>query len=386
MASPLNEMAKLAKRIQTVKEPQRMAFPGIYKRPDELAAQAAAQVAPESPMLKRLFGVTRADLYEMAKGREGNLPGALPGAADKPRGAASAAKVMNPRNRQRMIDALSEAENYPALVQGMDPWYVMDPFYQKMVAELGPERARQEYPLMNTLMGMASPGSEVMTEIPRGSAAYYLLKQDRFPEFVKYAGIPAHKRGLDFPEDLLTVPGHAYHKTAQATPMQQFIETGEMQMKSPKVPMYIEASGVPETGFQTKTPVGDAHWSRAVGLADTRNPKFLKGKEVVPGASVSNAEMSLLAPWWRDKIAAEVGLESVPAQARAWGLFSPQTGVTTPIGAPKLELMADQAAMAAYRMGISPEDALSMIIRGEGRFGKKRGGAITKSPTKGKKR
>jgi hypothetical protein len=48
--------------------------------------------------------------------------------------------------------------------------------------------------------------------------------------------------------------------------------------------------------------------------------------------------------------------------------------------------MADQAAMAAYRMGISPEDALSMIIRGEGRFGKKRGGAITKSPTKGKKR
>jgi hypothetical protein len=221
---------------------------------------------------------------------------------------------------------------------------------------------------------------------PRGSAAYYLLKQDRFPDFVKYAGIPADKRGLDFPEDLLTVPGHAYHKTAQATPMQQFIETGEMQMKSPKVPMYIEASGVPETGFQTKTPVGDAHWSRAVGLADTRNPKFLKGKEVVPGASVSNAEMSLLAPWWRDKVAAEVGLESVPAQARAWGLFSPQTGVTTPIGAPKLELMADQAAMAAYRMGISPEDALSMIIRGEGRFGKKRGGAITKSPTKGKKR
>ena len=61
-------------------------------------------------------------------------------------------------------------------------------------------------------------------------------------------------------------------------------------MQTPKVPMYIQASGVPETGFQTAMPVGDAHWSRAVGLGDTRTNQAY-------GASVSTPEMSQLGPW-----------------------------------------------------------------------------------------
>lgn len=362
--------SKRAKPGQTVSTPERMAFPGIYKRPDEIAREAAERVAPESPNLKRLFGVTREDLYQIGKGREGNLPGTLPGLAANPKGMRGGAEqITNKRNTQRLLDVLGEAEKYPELVRGMDPWYVMDPLYQRMEKELGPEVAKREYDMMNKFMGMASPGSEVTTEIPRGSAAYYLNKQGRFPDFERYVGVPAAQRGTDFPQDLLTVPGHVYHSTAQAKPMQRFVETGEMDMSSPKVPMYIEASGVPEVGFQTKTPVGDAHWSRAVGLADIRKSKN-------PGKSVSNSEMYSLAPWWREKVAGEMGLESVPAQARAWGAFSPQTGVTTPIGAPKLELIADQVVEAAQRMGVTPEEALQLFIRGEARLGKKEGGPV----------
>ena len=73
--------------MQTVRNPQRMAFPGIYKNPKDIAAEAAARVEPEDPSLKRLFGVTRDDLYQMGKGRVGNVSGALPGAAAKPKGA-----------------------------------------------------------------------------------------------------------------------------------------------------------------------------------------------------------------------------------------------------------------------------------------------------------
>jgi hypothetical protein len=357
--------------VQTVANPERMQFPGIYKRPDVIAAEAAARVAPESPMLKRLFGVTRNDLYEMGKGRQGNLPGTLPGLAANPKGSKVSAQITTPQNTQRMIDVMSEAEKHPALVQGMDPWYVMDPLYQRMVRELGPEKAANEYNLMNHLFGMSSPGSEVMTEIPRGSAAYFLHKQGRFPDFEKYAGMPAHLRGEDFPQDILTVPGHAYHSTAQAGPMRKFLEKGELDMSSPKVPMYIQASGVPEVGFQTATPVGDAHWSRAVGLADVRGGSPANWKK-----SVSNTEMYDLGPWWREQVAAPMGLESVPAQGRTWGAFSPQTGVTTPIGAPKLELIADQTGMAANRLGISPEDALIMFINAKARLGKKEGGAV----------
>jgi hypothetical protein len=158
--------------------------------------------------------------------------------------------------------------------------------------------------------------------------------------------------------------------------MQKFLERGEVDMNSPKVPMYIEASGVPATGFQTRTPVGDAHWSRAVGLADTRNPKTIKGQEVVPGASVSTPEMSSLGPWWQNKIASKLGLESVPAQALTWGAFSPQTGVTTPIGAPKLELIAKQIMQTANRLGVTPETARDMVLTGKERMGKKKGGKV----------
>jgi hypothetical protein len=358
--------------VQTVANPERMQFPGIYKRPAVIAAEAAARVAPESPNLQRLFGVTRNDLYEMGKGRQGNLPGTLPGLAAKPKGSKVGSQIMTPQNTQRMIDVLSEAEKHPALVQGMDPWYVMDPLFQRMVRELGLERAKDEYNVMNHLMGMASPGSEVTTEIPRGTAAYFLHKQGRFPEFEQFAGVPKHLRGEDFPSDLMSVPGHMYHKTAQSDPMQRFLEKGEIDMSSPKVPMYIQASGVPEIGFQTATPVGDAHWSRAVGLSDVRGgskPNWVK--------SVSTPEMGDLGPWWRNQVAGEVGLESVPAQARAWGTFSPQTGVTTPIGSPKLELLADQVVEAARRMDVSPEDALIMFINGNARLGKKEGGEVS---------
>jgi hypothetical protein len=366
----------VTRRDQTVSNPQRMAYSSIYKRPDVIASEAAAQVAPEDPSLKRLFNVTRDDLYEMGKGRKGNLPGTLPGVARNPGGSEAASGVMNRRNEQRILDAMSEAEKHPHLVRGMDPWYVMDPMFQRMVELIGLESAKKEYTKMNTLMGMSSPGSEVLTEIPRGTAAYALQKQNRFDDFIRYAGMAEDKRGKKFPADIRNVPGHFYHRTGQAGPMEQYLTSGAMQMKSPKVPMYIEASGVPETGFQTATPVGDAHWSRAVGLADTRGKRMSKGKEITPGASVSNPEMAALAPWWRKKIAEKLGIESVPAQARLWGTMSPQTGVTTPIGAPKLELISRKIMETAHRLGISPESARDMVLRGQTYAGKAEGGKV----------
>jgi len=363
----------VTKRQQTVKNAQRMAYPGIYGRPDEIAALAASRVAPEDPILKQLFGVNRAEMFEQAHGRQG-MPhlGVLPGASANPRGAEAAENVMNPRNERRLLDVLGEAQKHEGLRHGMEPWYYMDPLFQHMVKLLGPEKAAQEYKKMNALMGMASSASEVNTEIPRGSLAYYLQNQGRFNEFVQHGG----KRDPNRPADFGEVPGHLAHKTAHAVPMKNFLTHGEVSMSSPKVPMYIEASGVPEIGFQTRTPVGDAHWSRAVGLADTRNPQILKGQEVVPGASVTNPEMSSLGPWWQHNIANKVGLESVPAQALAWGAFSPQTGVTTPIGAPKLELIAKQIGLAAKRLGVSPETARDLVLTGKERMGKKKGGTI----------
>ena len=348
---------------QTVDNPQRVAFPGIYKRPDEIAREASEMVAPENPIMKQLFGVTRDDLYEISRGRTGNIDPKLPGAAANPKGSAAAEAVMTRRNENRILNALGEAEKHPDLYKGMVGWYVMDPAFQRLKALVGEEEAVRRYNRFNTFSGMASPGSDVLTEFNRGTAANWLANEGRFDDFVRYAGVPQKDRFGSSPADMQAIMGHPYHRTAQAIPMQKYVSSGQVDMSSPKVPMYIQASGVPETGFQTAMPVGDAHWSRAVGLGDTRTNQAY-------AASVSNPEMSQLGPWWRERIAQKAGLESVPAQALAWGTFARQTGVDTPVGAPKLELLAQQIEKAARREGVSPETMRDRVLLGKAHAGK----------------
>jgi hypothetical protein len=75
--------------------------------------------------------------------------------------------------------------------------------------------------------------------------------------------------------------------------------------------------------------------------------------------------MVSLGPWWQNQIAAPMGLEPVPAQAVIWGAGSGATGVTSPIGAGKLELLSQQIGKTARRLNVSPETARDMIIRGQ---------------------
>ena len=355
----------------TVIAPERITFPGIYKRPDALVA--GARVAPEDPLMKQLFGVTRDDLYQIAQEgqRAGNMTDTPFKTAAKPRGAAVAEQIMNPRNEQRIIDIIAEARKRPDLFKGMASWYTMDPLYQRFVELYGREAAPSMYQRFNALTGMASPNSEVLTELNRGTGAFWLANQGRFDDFARYAGLAESKRGADFPQDMRAIQGHMVHSTAQAGPMAKYLRAGQIEMDSPKVPSYIHASGVPDVGFQTAWPVGDAHWSRLVGLPDVRGLKRDRetGNMVPNAASASTSEMVSLGPWWRKRVADRSDLESVPAQAVVWGAGSNATGVSSPIGAPKLELLSQQIGKAANRMGISPEEARDRIIMGSGHAG-----------------
>lgn len=353
---------------QTVTNPLRNAFPGIYQRPDVIAKEAAARVAPEDPMLKRLFGVTRDDLFEMSK-RQGNEPGFIPGASKNPKGSAAAEAVMNPRNTQRLVDVLGEVKtNAPELYRGMHAWYTMDPQYHRMVELMGEENAKKMYHRLNTFGGIESPNLPVPVEFNRASAANWLAEQGRMPDWIKYGGLRDKHLVEGIPSDIIGVPGRVGHQRASES-QRKFIDTGFHGMDSPKAPPYIQASSVPELGFQTDLPVGDAHWSRMIGLPDVRTSKEVS-------ASVSTPELQQLAPWWKKDVAGAMDLESVPAQAIMWGAGSPQTGVKTAIGAGKLELQAIQMAEAAKRLGISPEDARDMILMGKQRAGKKEGGLV----------
>ena len=60
-----------------------------------------------------------------------------------------------------------------------------------------------------------------------------------------------------------------------------------------------------------------------------------------------------------------MGIEAVPAQGRMWGLFSPQTGVDTPIGAPKLELLSQRIRERAQKLGIDPAKLRDDVLTGK---------------------
>jgi hypothetical protein len=178
--------------------------------------------------------------------------------------------------------------------------------------------------------------------------------------------------------------GHPYHSTSQAGPLKKYLERGEITSDAPKVPLYVQASEAHETGNQTRLPVPDAHFTRALGMADTR------GGESSPGVSMRMAEYQPVGPWFRDKVAKQVGLEAVPAQARLWGAASGQTGVTTKIGAPKLELLANHIMAVARHHKIEPEIARDLVLTGKiyfrgGRVERADGGAVNQEPTEAQK-
>lgn len=354
----------------TIRGAQRKAFPGIYKDPAVAAREAEAMVAPESPNLGRLFGVNRADLAKAAEA-PGTAPGVIPGAAAKPKGAASVDPIMQPANTRRLINMLQATqEQAPNLATGMKGWYMMDPAYNRLVDLVGDQEAQRLYSRFNALTSMASPSSDVVTELRRGTAANKLAEEGRFNDFLKYGGIELEQRqNMGLPQDLLDFPSHAYHGTAQAPAMEKYLNTGMPQLQSPKVPMYLQASQASKIGRQSDIPVGDAHFSRGVGLADTRNMRTVKGKPKIPGASVSTSELQALTPWWRE-ISEQAGLEAVPGQATLWGAYAPQTGVETAIGAPKLEILSDLIAKTSQRLNIPMEKARDMVLLGQAQAGR----------------
>jgi len=345
-----------------VKKPQRDApFPGIWKNPRELAEFAETRLEKEDPILRQLFGVGREELSEIAN-RSMNPDWVPPSVIMGGKGSSAARNVMTPANTQRLQDILHEGmQRAPGVSEGSKGWYVLDPMYQRMEELVGPEQAAKDFERMNAMMGMSSPATTPMVEIPRGNVASYLEGQGRFDEYKRYGGAPP-EAPFEFRREFPGLLGHAYHDTAMIPAMEDWLRGGG-GAKTAKVPAYIQASLPPQLGGQSSSMVGDAHYARAIGLADTR------GKSGNVGKSLSNPEFATARDWWKNRVAAKVGLEAVPAQAMLWSLMGPQTGMDGAVGAPKLEMIAKLIERAAKKRGVSPETMRDLILSGKDHLG-----------------
>ncbi len=362
----VNALENMRETKSTVPGAKRVGYPGVYKKPSQLAAESEARVAPENPAMQRLFGVNRDDLFEMNKTRVGPQSQLLkrPASGRVPTSEATDA-VMSPENTARLLENIDVAKKEaPGLTKGMLPWYLMDPVFERQVELLGYDEAVRLFNQMQSMTGMTSPNSGVAMEIARGLGANYLYEKNRLDDFIKYGGIAEKNRNRvsDFPPDMMDIPGHMTHSTAHAKPMKKFLDAGGVvDMDSVKVPSYIEAAGVPghpNIPFQTRTPVGDAHFARGIGLADAR-----AGGDW--GKSITSPELRAIEDWWYTDIAQPSGIEGVPAQALSWGLYAPQTGVKTDIGAGKLELLSEHIMRRAKQTGVTPEEMRDLILSGK---------------------
>lgn len=344
---------------QFIDNPTRSIFPSIYDDPRTLAQLAASRVGPEDPMLQRLFGVSRGDLFEMALEREktglGNLP--PPTMAPTKGSEAAIAKVMTPQNVQRYVDALTEARKYPGLMQGGYGWYVQDPLFQQMERVVGTQRALLEYPQFSAFQGSHSPGSNVLTEIHRGTTAYQAAKEGWLADYIQYG---SKKKGVEIPPDiearLAGVPGHLAHGS-QTSGLRDIL--AGVPMDTPKTTPYVNAAGVPQTGYSWQIPTLDAMMARSLGMSDVRTAKTLNEIQ----GSITPPELASILPHYR-RMAEQAGMNPVGAQGVGWTLFGPQTGVETALGAPKLELQAQQIARRARETGKSPEQVRDEGLQG----------------------
>lgn len=356
----LQELAKAGRHpAQFINDPTRSIFPSIYGDPREIAALAASRVGPEDPMLKRLFKVSRDDLFQMALEREktglGNLP---PPTMAPTKGSETAiAKVMTPQNIQRYVDVLTEARKYPGLMQGGYGWYIQDPLFQQMERVVGPQRALVEYPQFAGFQGSHSPGSNVLTEIHRGTTAYQAAKEGWLPEYIQYG---SKKKGVPIPPDiearLQGVPGHLAHG-AQTSGLWDIL--AGVPMDTPKTTPYVNAAGVPQTGYSWQIPTLDAMMARSLGMSDVRTAKTLNEIQ----GSITPPELASILPHYQ-RMVDQAGMNPVGAQGVGWTAFAPQTGVKTALGAPKLELQAQQIGRRAQETGKSPEQVRDEGLQG----------------------
>jgi hypothetical protein len=199
-----------------------------------------------------------------------------------------------------------------------------------------------------------------MKEINRGTVARMMAERGKFPEFMQYGGMPVAARGADFPAEMAGVIPHLRHAPTHTDPVARYLATGKHGYgdDTVKIPLYTQASGVPETGFQTRFAVPDAHFTRASGMSDVR-------KNAGPGDYMGGSEYRTFSPWFRENVAKPSGLEAVPTQAIMWGAYGPQTGVKTLIGAPKLELFSQRIAERAQQLGIDPKKLRDDVLMGK---------------------
>jgi hypothetical protein len=348
------------RRLQTVTDPRRIAFPGIYKDVPDIISEARSKIIPdrgeEGDMFK-LFGHTRQSLDDYSQGLrylDSIGPNKMPwepGA--KARGAAISDQVLTGRNADRLGSILESSLRDPDLRQSRS-WYETRPLWDWMSDRgLGLDTQRG----INTRMAVMSPGSDPPKEINRGFHAHYLAPQGRTEELAQFGHLPVNERPDNFPDDLSGLIPHPYTNTAHMPNLRSYEATGELSSDKHKVPTYTMASD--PVWMLGDRPIADAHLTRGVGYPDVRTT----GRTAGVRKEMTGPEYGDFVPWWQKEVASPLDMRGRDAQALLWNVLGPQTGVSY-TGPSKLEMISNYIGDASRRQGIPIEHAAEEMLSG----------------------
>jgi hypothetical protein len=361
-------------RLQTVREPLRTEFPGIYKDPADIIAdlykpnaQLKVPFIPEGENMQRLFGVSRGDLDAISQGRDySHLEGAPHAFTSPPggKGSAISEQVLTPRNMQRYLDLYGEVEKHPDILNTR-AWYEMQPLWDHM-AKLGV--SPEDMMLFNSRLGLHSAGANPISEINRGTLAHKLISEGRLDDYLMFGGrgmtdtplrsgeIRASRFNTPgFPADMLDMKSHAFHPL-HAQMLENLEREGKLVTDTHKIPTYIQ--GTDPVLADPRRPIADSHIARGAGYSDVRT-----GGPASRYSELTNPEFADFVPWWQ-RLSDQAGEKPRDLQALMWNVMGPQTGVDY-IGTPKLEMLSDEIMKTARRLGVSPETARDMVLTGK---------------------
>jgi len=368
--------ARSGRNKQTVTNPKRNAYPGIYDDPRNILERSGGAMAEVNPLMEELFGVTRKDLDDATRAMEPQFTHQQPlPVKQTDRGAPYREQIENKANTSRIRDVLSLAKDDPRL-EGSYGWYQMDPLRQAFIDEAGVVDGMRRFDDFLQRGSVLSAGTDVGTEIRRASLAGMLSEQGRINEFIDSPLTSGVKVNEAFPDifggDIKEAGkyGHIYHKTSHRPGLKRIEQDGKFYndktaRDAAKTPAYYNS----KTGDNLAFPTADAHFMRALGYPDAR-----AGGDF--GRSVDSTEAGHVRDYFRNEVANPIGMEGSPAQALLWNAMAKETGVKSKLSKPYLELITDGIEREAKRLGIPNKQVLSDFIMGRGKLGAYGAGSV----------
>jgi hypothetical protein len=278
-------------------------------------------------------------------------------------------RYVPPRGVPERTEALGSRKNVNRVNKVVDDgaarggleWYNMEPLRQRFIAELGEELGQQRFQRYIDYVAATSPKST--TPVNARNASYYYgldVRGEPLPELIKKGNNWSPKERLPSPYGHISQGLHIQNATNVRD------HGGWPVLQNPKPASFAQNLA----GNQRPVTV-DTHNARLWGMLDTLGRPVEK-----PGKTEYGFIESL-----QQREAARKGMSPAQYQASAWIGGGDQTGLGSPPD-PMLRIFESRVNQTAKKLGISPEDALGRMIRGEISL-KKRGGSVRVPPRRG---